>query len=138
MAPHGRLAPVLAFTMADGKITEIDVIAQPDRCREWSWRYWRTEAASGPAPCPGPLPARPHRTSARPGQRGALRCASRGLTHRRPLPTRSATAFGGPHSGGAVVSVGSGLVAAVMAGLREHHWAQGEAAGRGIHLAALP
>ncbi|MDH6142101.1 hypothetical protein P3T35_004122 [Kitasatospora sp. GP30] len=31
MAPHGRLAPVLAFTMADGKITEIDVIAQPDR-----------------------------------------------------------------------------------------------------------
>ncbi|TQF03002.1 sigma-70 family RNA polymerase sigma factor [Kitasatospora acidiphila] len=34
MAPHGRLALVLAFTMADGKITEIDVIAEPERLPE--------------------------------------------------------------------------------------------------------
>lgn len=31
MAPHGRLVLVLSFTIADGKITEIDVIADPDR-----------------------------------------------------------------------------------------------------------
>jgi RNA polymerase sigma factor (sigma-70 family) len=31
MAPRGRLSLVLAFTITDGKITEIDVIAEPDR-----------------------------------------------------------------------------------------------------------
>jgi RNA polymerase sigma-70 factor (ECF subfamily) len=30
MAPHGRLFLVLRFTIADGRITEIDVIADPD------------------------------------------------------------------------------------------------------------
>ncbi|MGW8890061.1 sigma-70 family RNA polymerase sigma factor [Streptomyces sp. NPDC055749] len=34
MAPHGRLRIVLAFTIADGRITEIDVIAEPDRLGE--------------------------------------------------------------------------------------------------------
>ncbi|MFC9247143.1 sigma-70 family RNA polymerase sigma factor [Streptomyces sp. NPDC057136] len=34
MAPHGRLRIVLAFTMAEGRITEIDVIAEPDRLGE--------------------------------------------------------------------------------------------------------
>ncbi len=33
MALHGRLHLVLAFTIADGSITEIDVIAEPDRVR---------------------------------------------------------------------------------------------------------
>jgi len=33
MAPHGRLAVVLAFTVTAGVITEIDVIAEPDRLR---------------------------------------------------------------------------------------------------------
>lgn len=33
MAPRGRLYLVLAFTIVDGKITEIDVIAEPDRVR---------------------------------------------------------------------------------------------------------
>jgi RNA polymerase sigma-70 factor (ECF subfamily) len=33
MALHGRLHLVLAFTIADGRITEIDVIAEPDRVR---------------------------------------------------------------------------------------------------------
>jgi RNA polymerase sigma-70 factor (ECF subfamily) len=31
MAPRGRLSVVLAFTIADGLITEIDVIAEPER-----------------------------------------------------------------------------------------------------------
>ncbi|RBM23140.1 RNA polymerase subunit sigma-70 [Prauserella sp. PE36] len=31
MAPGGRLSLVLAFTVANGKVTEIDVIADPDR-----------------------------------------------------------------------------------------------------------
>ncbi|MFF7882068.1 sigma-70 family RNA polymerase sigma factor [Streptomyces sp. NPDC007896] len=31
MAPRGRLSVVLVFTIADGLITEIDVIAEPDR-----------------------------------------------------------------------------------------------------------
>jgi RNA polymerase sigma-70 factor (ECF subfamily) len=31
MAPHGRLVLVLAFTIPDGKISQIDVIADPDR-----------------------------------------------------------------------------------------------------------
>jgi RNA polymerase sigma-70 factor (ECF subfamily) len=31
MAPHGRLSVVLGFTIVDGKITEIDVIADADR-----------------------------------------------------------------------------------------------------------
>lgn len=31
MAPHGRLSVVLAFTITDGLITEIDVIAEPER-----------------------------------------------------------------------------------------------------------
>jgi RNA polymerase sigma factor (sigma-70 family) len=34
MAPRGRLMVVLAFTIADGKITEIDVIADPERLRQ--------------------------------------------------------------------------------------------------------
>jgi ketosteroid isomerase-like protein len=33
LAPRGRLFLVLTFTVADGKITEIDVIADPDRLR---------------------------------------------------------------------------------------------------------
>ncbi|HEU4945711.1 MAG TPA: sigma-70 family RNA polymerase sigma factor [Kribbella sp.] len=33
MAPRGRLFLVLGFTITDGKITEIDVIADPDRLR---------------------------------------------------------------------------------------------------------
>lgn len=33
MAPRGRLFLVLDFTITDGKITEIDVIADPDRLR---------------------------------------------------------------------------------------------------------
>jgi hypothetical protein len=33
MAPRGRLFLVLGFTIAEGKITEIDVIADPDRLR---------------------------------------------------------------------------------------------------------
>jgi RNA polymerase sigma-70 factor (ECF subfamily) len=33
MAPHGRLFLVLGFTITDDKITEIDVIADPDRLR---------------------------------------------------------------------------------------------------------
>ncbi|WP_406089166.1 sigma-70 family RNA polymerase sigma factor [Streptomyces sp. NBC_01013] len=31
MAPHGRLRLVLGFTIVDGLITEIDVVAEPDR-----------------------------------------------------------------------------------------------------------
>jgi RNA polymerase sigma-70 factor (ECF subfamily) len=31
MAPNGRLTVVLGFTITDGKITEIDVIADADR-----------------------------------------------------------------------------------------------------------
>jgi RNA polymerase sigma-70 factor (ECF subfamily) len=31
MAPRGRLSVVLAFTIADGLVTEIDVIAEPER-----------------------------------------------------------------------------------------------------------
>jgi RNA polymerase sigma-70 factor, ECF subfamily len=34
MAPLGRLSVVLTFTIIDGLITEIDVIAEPDRLRE--------------------------------------------------------------------------------------------------------
>jgi hypothetical protein len=34
MAPRGRLFLVLGFTITDGKITEIDVIADPDRLRQ--------------------------------------------------------------------------------------------------------
>ncbi|MDT5026013.1 MAG: hypothetical protein QOE61_2439 [Micromonosporaceae bacterium] len=34
MAPLGRLFLVLRFTIKDGKITEIDVIAEPDRLRQ--------------------------------------------------------------------------------------------------------
>ncbi|MEV6866515.1 sigma-70 family RNA polymerase sigma factor [Streptosporangium subroseum] len=34
MAPRGRLFLVLVFTIADNKITEIDVIAEPDRLRQ--------------------------------------------------------------------------------------------------------
>jgi RNA polymerase sigma-70 factor, ECF subfamily len=34
MAPRGRLSLVLGFTITEGKITEIDVIADPDRLRE--------------------------------------------------------------------------------------------------------
>lgn len=34
MAPRGKLRVVLAFTITDGKVTEIDVIAEPDRLRE--------------------------------------------------------------------------------------------------------
>lgn len=34
MAPRGRLYLVLGFTFADGMITEIDVIAEPDRLRQ--------------------------------------------------------------------------------------------------------
>ncbi len=34
MAPHGRLFLVLGFTITDDKITEIDVIADPDRLRD--------------------------------------------------------------------------------------------------------
>jgi RNA polymerase sigma factor (sigma-70 family) len=34
MAPHGRLYLVLDFTITDGKITEIDIIADPDRLRD--------------------------------------------------------------------------------------------------------
>ena len=34
MAPHARLSVVLAFTFADGRITEIDVIGDPDRLRK--------------------------------------------------------------------------------------------------------
>jgi hypothetical protein len=34
MAPRGRLFLVLGFTIADDKITEIDVIADPDRLRQ--------------------------------------------------------------------------------------------------------
>ncbi|WP_328910586.1 sigma-70 family RNA polymerase sigma factor [Streptomyces sp. NBC_00234] len=34
MAPHGRLRVVLAFTVVDGRITEIDVIAEPERLGE--------------------------------------------------------------------------------------------------------
>jgi RNA polymerase sigma-70 factor (ECF subfamily) len=34
MAPRGRLFLVLSFTITDGKITEIDVIAEPDRLRQ--------------------------------------------------------------------------------------------------------
>jgi RNA polymerase sigma-70 factor (ECF subfamily) len=34
MAPRGRLFLVLAFTITDDKITEIDVIADPDRLRQ--------------------------------------------------------------------------------------------------------
>lgn len=34
MAPRGRLFLVLGFTIADGRITEIDVIADPDRLRQ--------------------------------------------------------------------------------------------------------
>ncbi|RZK95934.1 MAG: sigma-70 family RNA polymerase sigma factor [Rhodococcus sp. (in: high G+C Gram-positive bacteria)] len=33
MAPHGRLYVVLTFTIVDGRITEIDVLAEPDRLR---------------------------------------------------------------------------------------------------------
>jgi RNA polymerase sigma-70 factor (ECF subfamily) len=33
MAPHGRQYVVLTFTIVDGRITEIDVIAEPDRVR---------------------------------------------------------------------------------------------------------
>jgi RNA polymerase sigma factor (sigma-70 family) len=33
MAPRGRLTVALAFTILDGRITEIDVIADPDRLR---------------------------------------------------------------------------------------------------------
>lgn len=31
MAPHGRLRLVLGFTLVDGLITVIDVVADPDR-----------------------------------------------------------------------------------------------------------
>lgn len=34
MAPLGRLFLVLTFTIEDGLITGIDVIAEPDRLRE--------------------------------------------------------------------------------------------------------
>ncbi len=34
MAPRGRLFLVLGFTFSDGKIAEIDVIADPERLRE--------------------------------------------------------------------------------------------------------
>jgi RNA polymerase sigma-70 factor (ECF subfamily) len=34
MAPRGRLFLVLGFTITDSKITEIDVIADPDRLRQ--------------------------------------------------------------------------------------------------------
>jgi RNA polymerase sigma-70 factor (ECF subfamily) len=34
MAPRGRLFLVLVFTITDSKITEIDVIADPDRLRQ--------------------------------------------------------------------------------------------------------
>jgi RNA polymerase sigma-70 factor (ECF subfamily) len=34
MAPRGRLFLVLAFTITDGRITEIDIIAEPDRLRD--------------------------------------------------------------------------------------------------------
>jgi RNA polymerase sigma-70 factor (ECF subfamily) len=34
MAPHGRLVLVLDFTIVDGEITEIDVIADPDRLQK--------------------------------------------------------------------------------------------------------
>ncbi|TQC50210.1 sigma-70 family RNA polymerase sigma factor [Rhodococcus sp. WS4] len=33
MAPHGRPYVVLTFTIVDGRITEIDVLAEPDRLR---------------------------------------------------------------------------------------------------------
>jgi len=33
MAPRGRLYLVLAFTITDGRVTEIDIIADPDRLR---------------------------------------------------------------------------------------------------------
>jgi RNA polymerase sigma-70 factor (ECF subfamily) len=32
-APHGRLARALAFTITDGKVSRIDVIADPPRLR---------------------------------------------------------------------------------------------------------
>ncbi|MEN8654727.1 sigma-70 family RNA polymerase sigma factor [Streptomyces sp. 21So2-11] len=34
MAPHGRLFLILSFTITDDKITEIEVIADPDRLRQ--------------------------------------------------------------------------------------------------------
>lgn len=34
MAPHGKLRLVLTFTIIDGKITEIDVVAERDRLRD--------------------------------------------------------------------------------------------------------
>jgi RNA polymerase sigma factor (sigma-70 family) len=34
MAPRGRLFLVLSFTITDGEVTEIDVIAEPDRLRQ--------------------------------------------------------------------------------------------------------
>lgn len=34
MAPHGRLFLVLSFTIKNGKVTEIDVVADPARLRQ--------------------------------------------------------------------------------------------------------
>jgi len=34
VAPRGRLLLVLSFTVADGRITEIDVVADPARPRQ--------------------------------------------------------------------------------------------------------
>lgn len=34
LAPHGRLSRALTFTIKDGKIVEVDVVADPARLRE--------------------------------------------------------------------------------------------------------
>ncbi len=44
VAPRGRPFSVMAFTVRDGKIVEIDALADPERLSSWTSRSWTTES----------------------------------------------------------------------------------------------